>query len=346
MLGTLIVGAGRAGRGLHLAALIRARERCSGERVFSSRRPVAVDPLVARHAARGGLDLLDVVDDVSDVADPADTVVHVCVPPLSHVPALRALAEAGFRKILVEKPLVTSLEEMAELDALVADHGLDIGVVSPWLSSSLTLKLRDIVRGEVLGRLRALRIEQHKPRFSRTRSRCNHPTAFEVELPHSVGVALALAGRDASVTGAMCDDMHIGALVIPALGGARLRLEHSTGVTTEIRSDLTAPMRQRTLTATFEEGEVVGHYSVGSDDHYAQLELVRAGSPPEPREVFLDEPFPRLVTQWYRYYAGVGARPSSDLDFNRQVVEILCAAKESCGLTAQACAPVPEAVSA
>lgn len=331
-LDTLIVGAGRAGRGLHLAAVLRARELCAGEPVFALRPPVAVDPIVARHSARSTADILDVVDDVRDVANPADTVVHICVPPLSHAAALRAVAEAGFRKVLVEKPLVTWLPEMETVDRLVSSYDLDIGVVSPWLSSSLTLKLRDIIRGELLGNLCALRIEQDKPRFSRTRTRGNHPTAFEVEIPHSLSLALLLGGREAEVTHATCEDMRIGASVMPALGGASLTVQHRSGVLTEIRSDLTSPIRQRKLTARFDEGTVVGHYSVGSDDHYAQLELTRSGCSPQPREVFVDEPFPRLVTQWYRYYAGIGARPTSDLEFNRDVVKLLCAAKQRCGL--------------
>ncbi|HEV7806219.1 MAG TPA: Gfo/Idh/MocA family oxidoreductase [Solirubrobacteraceae bacterium] len=329
---TLIVGAGRSGRGLHLRGLERARATCS-EPLFAEQRPLAVDPSpLARELAseQYGADVREALHTV-DHLDPDLTVVHVCTPPVGRAAVLSTLGERGYRKVLVEKPLATSLHELQEIEKLAAAWDLRLGVVSPWLASSLTYRLQELLGDGVVGQVRRLAMYQHKPRFTRTLDGVLHPTAFDVEVPHAVSLALVLCGSKAIVTDAACHDMVIDAIVVPHLGCARLHLEHATGVVTDIHSDLTAPIRRRTVRVEGDEGALTAYYSIDSDDHYVQL--ARAShAVRHAREVFYDEPFPRMLIEWYRGFAGTAPMPVSDFAFNRRVVEILSAAKLLAGI--------------
>lgn len=65
--------------------------------------------------------------------------------------------------------------------------------------------------------------------------------------------------------------MRIGDTVIPNMGGARLTLRHHNGVTTEIASDLTSPIRERRIGLRYDTGRAVGHYPISDVDHHASL---------------------------------------------------------------------------
>jgi predicted dehydrogenase len=345
---TLIIGAGRAGRGLHLAGITRARALCP-DGVFARQRPVAIDP--SPRARGAALDEYDVDVraslDAADHGHAASTVAHVCTPPLERVAIIRALAKLGYRDLLVEKPLATTRAELEQVESLAAAFGLRIGVVSPWLSSTLTMRLQEHMRAGDVGRVRRITVYQHKPRFSRTLEGVHHPTAFDVEVPHSVALALVLCGLDAVVVDAACRHMEIDGVVVPFLGAARLRLRHGAGVVVDIHSDLTAPVRRRTVRVEGETGALTGYYSICGDDHYAQLARAGRGTTRRSREIFRDEPFPRMLAQWYRGVAGIAPMPVSDLAFNRRVVELLCEAKRRAGVVDDAPAagePRPEEV--
>ena len=51
--------------------------------------------------------------------------------------------------------------------------------------------------------------------------RGHHPTAFDIEMPHSVGVALAIAGHG-NIRHAQLTDMMFGDVMLPRLGGVWL----------------------------------------------------------------------------------------------------------------------------
>lgn len=329
---TLVVGAGRAGRGLHLTSLARARALCP-DGVIADAPPLVIDPSSSARelaAEEFGAEIRERLEHGD--ADPSATVAHVCTPPLARVPVIRALGQLGYRDVLVEKPLATSLRDLDEIGDLVARYDLRLGVVSPWLSSSLTARLVEHMRAGDLGRVRRVTIFQHKPRFSRTLDGVHHPTAFDIEIPHSVALALVLCGPDAVVCDAACRHMEIDGVVMPFLGGARVRLRHAGGVVVDIQSDLTAPVRRRSVRVEGEAGALTGHYSICGDDHYVQLTRAGRGSVRRSREIFLDEPFPRMLAEWYRGMAGAGPMPVSDLAFNRHVVELLCEAKLRAGV--------------
>jgi predicted dehydrogenase len=333
VLSTLILGFGNSGRALHLRSLLHAHRLCKGEPVFATSPIVAVDPAMyakARARADGSVVLVRSLDQVEGI-EPADTVAHVCTPPATRVAVLRQLSARGYRRIVCEKPVAGSVEDLHEVLKIVEEEELDVAVVSPWLSSTLTLALSEAIDLATLGRLKTIEIEQLKPRFTRTRDKVDHPTAFEIEVPHSMGVALHLGGTQAEVVSAGSSDMVLDGVAYPHLGRASVELKHRGGVSTVIDCDLTAPVRKRSIELTFERGTVLGHYPVG-DDTYAQLQVMPEDGPARERELLLDDQLAKMMVDWYTHYADLGPRPVSDLRFNVLVTDTIAAAKRAAGI--------------
>jgi predicted dehydrogenase len=279
----LVVGLGRSGSGLHLRTLTRLARR-SGGGGGTGDLPVALpavgcDPRAAAlrpSCAPGEVTVVATLEEAVTRVEPATAVAHVCTPPGVRHAVVAALAGHGVRRIIVEKPLAAS---RAELDALVRlrdEAGLDLVPVSHWTASRLTARLRRLVHDGRLGRLRRITVDQHKPRFSRSLATDSHTTALDVEIPHSLALALDLAGP-AELRAARCWDLLCEDRRLPGLGGAHLELEHHSGVFTLLRSDLGAPVRQRSVRCEFDAGTVTAHFPLSEDDDHAQLVVTAFG---------------------------------------------------------------------
>ncbi|WP_405820756.1 Gfo/Idh/MocA family oxidoreductase [Streptomyces sp. NBC_00838] len=309
MLNTFIVGGGRAGLGLHWPVLRKLRARPDETGLWSPDPPVVWDVQdIREQALTEGLVPAESLAHAAKLADPATTVVHLCTPPADRFSTLQELADLGYTRIVVEKPMAVDLAGLEAIDMLARVRGLRLRVVSPWLASSLTRELAELTRYGTLGELRSMAFTQFKPRWTRTLRSNNHTTAFDVELPHSLGVALRIAG-DARITDAALTDMRIGDTVIPDMGGARLTLQHHNGVTTEIASDLTSPIRERRVGLRFDTGDVVGHYPISDVDHHASLTVHddTGGGAATPRILF-DDALTSYVDHAYREYRAVDAK--------------------------------------
>ncbi|WHT22857.1 Gfo/Idh/MocA family oxidoreductase [Crossiella sp. CA-258035] len=338
MLQTFVVGLGRAGAELHLPILLRARESGAHPRLFDPG-PVLACDTSAPETAPAGVVLTSSIAEAAAQLEPIRTVVHLCTPPTTRPAVLAELADHGFRKIVVEKPLAISLADLARLSELRQRRWLDLVVVAQWQSSALTQRLEDLVRGGALGALRRISMAQHKSRFRRSLLSSGHPTAFDVELPHSVGVALRLAGR-AELVEANAFDLTSEAGTRPGLGGARLTLRHGNGVRTDITSSLVSPVRERRITLTFDGGEAVGHYPVSADDHYAQL-AVR--TPERTTNLsFPDDSLTTFLLHTYRRYQRQ-APSTTSLVLQCEVVRLLAEAKAHAGYAEPEPALVPPA---
>jgi hypothetical protein len=185
-----------------------------------------------------------------------------------------------------------------------------------------------VTTGE-FGTLHAIRVVQRKPRFSRSLATLGHPTAFDVEIPHALGVALDLAGP-ARLTDAAWSDLTADGAVRPRMGTATLRLAHERGASTRIASDLTAPVRERRITCEFAEATVVGHYPISQDDGYAQLAVERRDI--TTREVFPDDALPEFLGHAYQRFADGG---EFGIDLAAQAVRLVDEAKRLCLLREQ-----------
>jgi predicted dehydrogenase len=323
VLRTLIVGLGRAGLGLHVPVLLRARSRVLG--TFADQPIVGVDPGITAPAEQRDLLIVGSLRQACDLLDPARTVVHLCTPPAVRVEVLREVAALGFSRILTEKPLAGDREALRSILHLAREQELRLSVVAPWLHSALTRRLVQLVGDRTLGAVRSVSVTQHKPRFRRSLGNSSHTSAFDVEAPHAVGVLLRLLG-DAQVCSATGGDLRVGTTTVPRMGSAHLELLHAGGVRSEVLSDLSAPVRQRQIVLDMAEGRIVGHYAVGQDDDFAQLEITRDGR--TTREVLDDDSLTSCLTHAYRGFpeGGDGA-DTDDLGLHVRTIELLDEAK-------------------
>lgn len=335
---TLIVGLGRSGLGLHLPVVSRLAQIPDGAGVREPGPVVGYDPEpAAREAAtRHGMTVVSRLSDAARLLPPARTVVHVCTPSTIRIGILEDLAALGFGHLLVEKPLAVDRAGIAEVERLRSAYGLNLSVVAPWLGSDLTGRLALLTRESPLGRLRSIHVSQLKPRFRRTLADGGSVSAFDVEVPHSLGVALHLAG-DGAVVDAAWSGLAVEGQVVAHMGTARLVLRHETGVRTEIFSDLGSPSRVRRIRLEFEAGRAIGDFPVSADDEYAQLEVTGAG-----REVLRDDSLSRSFEQTYRTFASGGT--GADYPTNLRVAVLLCDAKERCLEAEPPTGPVRSAV--
>ncbi|MGV9889142.1 Gfo/Idh/MocA family protein [Streptomyces sp. NPDC003395] len=351
MLQPLVVGLGRSGSGLHLRTLVRLARRSAA----------AGDPLVALPAvgcdpraralrplgAPGEVTVVATLEEALAHVDPARTVAHVCTPPRLRHELIAELAGHGVRRLIVEKPLATSPDELDALVRLRQEAGLDLVVVAHWTSSRLAARLRRLIRGRHLGALRRITVDQHKPRFQRSLTSDGHTSALDVEIPHSLALALDLAGpaelRTARCWDLLCEDRRL-----PGLGGAHVELEHRSGVVTLLRSDLGAPVRQRSVVCAFEGGTVTAHFPLSEDDDHAQLLVVpfdRGAQPPDGlpggpgavagagHHVFRDDALTAFLEDTYRGFAtgGAGAAQgagAAGFPLACAATRLLCAARE------------------
>lgn len=332
---SLVVGLGRAGAGLHLPVLAKLRARTPP--LFGDEPVAACEPR-QNVAARPGLVVASTIDAAAAGLDPADTVVHICTPPTERLTVLSELATLGFRKLIVEKPLAADIDDLARIIRLRRKYKLHIEVVEPWLASTLTWRLVELIRSGKFGAPKSVDIVQNKPRFHRSLVMPGHPTAFDVELPHGVALALRLAGA-ARVTHASGTDLEVGGNLGLRMGGANVSLRHNTGIYTEIRSDLTSPVRERRVTVEFGKGSAVGHFAVSGDDHHSQLTLRSNGR--SQHVVLRDDAMTEWMIQAYRKFQ-LGEEQTLGFNFATEVVQLLSVAKNICA--EPLARPEPEAV--
>jgi hypothetical protein len=143
-----------------------------------------------------------------------------------------------------------------------------------------------------------------------------------VEIPHSLGVVLRLAGA-AELIDAKWTDMRCSDVVVPRAGSARLTLRHDSGVHTDIASDLTSPVQERRITLEFTRGSATGHYPISDQDDHAQL--VIAGQ----RQVFRDDALTRFVVRAYLHFQD-GPGDHGTFELHSKIVRLLATAKQHC----------------
>ncbi|WP_410585777.1 Gfo/Idh/MocA family oxidoreductase [Amycolatopsis sp. lyj-108] len=320
---SFVVGLGRAGAGLHLPVLAKLRERTP--QLFDDGPVTACEPR-QNVASRPGLVVAPTIDAAATGLDPDDTVAHVCTPPTERLTVLTELATLGFRKVIVEKPLAADIDDLARIIRLRRKYKLHVEVVEPWLASTLTARLVELIRDGRFGAAKSIDIVQNKPRFRRSLVRPGHPTAFDVELPHGVALALRLAGA-ARVTHASGTDLEVEGNIGPRMGGATIGLRHNSGIHTEIRSDLTSPVRERRVTLEFEQGTAVGHFAVSGDDHHSQLTLSSNGR--SEHVVLRDDAMTEWMFEAYRKFRLDGEQ-TQGFTFATEVVRLLSVAKNIC----------------
>lgn len=353
MLQPLVVGLGRSGSGLHARTLTRLAGRAAPADDGPDGEPLVALPVIGCDpradlllpSAAPGLTLTGTLDEALRHVDPATTVAHVCTPPALRRAVVEELAGRGVRRMIVEKPLAASREELDALIRVRDEAGLHLVTVAHWNASRLAARLRRLVRGRRLGPLRRIVVDQHKPRFHRSLTTGGHPTALDVEIPHSLSLALDLAGP-AELRDAHCWDLPCEDRTLPRMGGARVELEHRSGVRTLLRSDLGAPVRQRSVLCEFEVGRATGHFPLSEDDDHAQLVITPDtptadgvpapyGTPAADRYVFRDDALTDFMESAYREFHS-GTPDTAGFALACLTASLLCEARDTVAPTAPA----------
>jgi predicted dehydrogenase len=317
---TLIVGFGRAGRDLHLKCLKKLHlvgpdipkvhvVETNPAPDFEYQREVQLYQSLDAAAARLS----------------RETIVHVCTPPTSHAKVVEEAARLGFRRFIIEKPLADSYVDACRLAALNDEKGLDILVVGNWTASRLveTLKTGIGARESSLTPIGTISMSQSKSRVSRTIVNEGHRSAFDVEMPHLVALALHLAGLDAALIDAGTDELKVGPQTYPSMGAAFMELGHVGSWRTRLFTNLASPVRARYLEYQTEQGSIRGYFPADGSDEYSYLLKFDSRGLLLDRALIEDDPLSSFLAQSYHYFGTGKDRPISNLAFNLKVIELL-----------------------
>ena len=321
---SIIMGYGHCGKNLHhvclrkLQVLPTLSELC--ERVH------AVDPQVSSPASAhlASHEQLLPPDSIREGVG----VVHICTSPALHLQHVREALHAGYRYIILEKPMVISQAQATELLALQRTFKAHILVVAVWAHSSLIKLMAQRLQASG-GGLAQLQIVHNKPRFSRTLQR-HGEHVFDIEMPHQVSLALLLAGDELKLVDAHSEPLHLDGETRPSMKSGSLCLEGPQGERVRLTSDLSSPTRERRLSMELEDGAFCqGYLPVSADDSYSQFEAYAPSGVRIAGQVLADEPLTTCLEAYYRYFLACerGESPlpprGSSIAFNQRVVELL-----------------------
>jgi hypothetical protein len=347
-LGAVVVGLGRAGLGLHIPVLEKIRHDNAAASPFG-----AVVGLVdsVEAGTRRALHRLEYdygydprriscatsLAELSGV-DPDHTIVHICTPADDHASALRAATEAGFRRIIVEKPCAANTADVDEMRRIADRTGASIGVINPYLYSRSVASCKDKI--QKLGRLpHYLEFEMSKPRITPTLLGRSRPeSVVDVELPHQIATALYLTEASRyRVLRAEVRHMHYREIdtepcqVVRNMGVGIIVLELDECIAVLV-SSLDALTRTRVLKLRFSNTEHIEAFLPVTGDDHTSVVIEYAGhntdgSIEQTRVAKLpDDMLARCLFDMYSRFAA-GSPQLSDLTFNRKVIDVMDKAK-------------------
>ncbi|MBB4264586.1 hypothetical protein [Roseospira visakhapatnamensis] len=321
----VIVGLGHAGTNFHLRPLETHADHFLSRAGVRLLPPMVVDPRLSE--SRRLADLA--------VERRGGAIVHISATAVLNTRILTQAYELGYRRFLVEKPLCIGFRQIEEMEAIARADDIKIVVVTNWLFSRLTrLLARRIAEHGGPDAVVTLEMHQHKPRFSRTRSRTVNPTAFEVELPHMLGLTAHLLGPRLTLVSSACEDLVVGETHrYEALGSVTLRLTANAGTPATLLSDLRKPTRERWVDLRFRDGaRLRGYFPCSSDDCFSHLATVDEDGGVTVIDRFEDNTVQQMLRETYDYFLGIGDRPVSTPEFHLPMCRLLAQARATCGL--------------
>jgi predicted dehydrogenase len=347
-LDAVVVGLGRAGLGLHIPVLEKIRRGSATPSPFGA--VVGLVDTVETGTRRAlhrleydfGYDARRVscatsIADLPDV-DRDNTIVHICTPADDHAPALRAATDAGFRRIIVEKPCASNTADVDEMRRIVDRTGASVAVINPYLYSRSISSCKDKI--QELGRLpHYLEFEMSKPRITPTlHGRSRPESVMDVELPHQIAAAFYLTGASRyRLLRAEVRHMHYREMdtepcrVIPNMGVGIIVLELDECIAVLV-SSLDALTRTRVLKLRFPNTEHIEAFlPVTGDDHTSVIIEYSGentdGSIEQQRVAKLpDDMLARCLYDMYWRFL-TDSPQLSDLTFNRKVIDVMDKAK-------------------
>lgn len=347
-LDAVIVGLGRAGLGLHIPVLEKIRRDEGAASPFGTVVGLVDRVEAGTSRARHRLEYdfgydprpIRCATSLADLTgvDPENTVVHICTPADNHASDLRAATEAGFRRIIVEKPCAGNTADVDEMRRIADQTGASIAVVNPYLYSRSIASCRDKI--QEVGRLpHYLEFEMSKPRITPTlMGRSKPESVMDVEMPHQIATALYLTGAARyRLLRAEVRHMHYREVdtepcrVVANMGVGIVVLELDECIAVLV-SSLDALTRTRVLKLRFPSTEHVEAFlPVTGDDHTSVIVEYSGynsdGSTEQQRVAKLpDDMLARCLSDMYTRFI-TDSPQLSDLTFNRKVVDLMDKAK-------------------
>lgn len=330
LLSSIVIGYGHAGRDFHVPA-VRRLHAMRGVRgsigVVDSAAPRVVEPAGVLMRPRLG--------DFCGRFSAPRTVVHICTPPDVHATVLRECADEGFTRIVVEKPLVTTRADLDAVRALARRRGLDVVVVANWLASRLTAALLDELTRRRGVRITGVDMISSKSRIHRSLTNDSHRSAFDVEMPHLVALALCLFGNGVRLVSASATNLIVSGRRVQHMAAARMVLRAPAHHDVRLVTDLQSPVRQRSVSIWWEDGtRLVGHFPADSEDVYSQLRVFGPDGALRVHRLFEDDTVLACLAGAYAHFeAGVGPADEG-IAFHVAVTRLILDAKDRCGLPA------------
>jgi predicted dehydrogenase len=347
-LDAVVVGLGRAGMGLHIPVLEKIRLDNGVASPFGAVVGLvdAVESGTRRALHRLEYDFgydsrrISCATSIGDLTgvDPDNAIVHICTPAHDHAPALRAATEAGYRRIIVEKPCAANAADVDEMRRIADRAGASVAVINPYLYSRSVASCKAKI--QQLGRLpHYLEFEMSKPRITPTLAGRSRPeSVMDVELPHQIATALHLTDPSRyRVLRAEVRHMHYREVdtepcrVVPNMGVGILVLELDECIAVLV-SSLDALTRTRVLKLRFPNTEHIEAFlPVTGDDHTSVIMEYSGhntdGSIEQTRVAKLpDDMLARCLFDMYTRFI-TDAPQVSDLTFNRKVIDVMDKAK-------------------
>ncbi len=258
--------------------------------------------------------------------------IALATPVATHHPLAKAALEAG-KHVLVEKPLATTAAHADELVALAARLKLVLGVDHTYVYHPAVQRIRELVRGDVLGRLAYI-----------DSSRINLGL-----FQHDVNVLWDLAVHDLAIINTLTDERPVN---VQAIGTAHLTqnienigiliLRYESGLFVHINCSWVSPVKLRHMLIggdkkmivydDLDGNEPVKIYDSGviartDEERNRLLYEYRAGDVYSPR-IPQREALANLVADFASAVL-TGSRPVSDGRFGADTVKILEAAQHS-----------------
>ena len=347
-LGAVVVGLGRAGLGLHIPVLEKIRHDSAAASPFGA--VVGLVDAVEAGTRRAlhrleydygydprGISCATSLADLTGV-DPDNTIVHICTPADDHASALRAATQAGFRRIIVEKPCAANTADVDEMRRIADRTGASIAVINPYLYSRSVAGCKDKIR-QVGQQPHYLEFEMSKPRITPTLAGRSRPeSVMDVELPHQIATALHLTEASRyRVLRAEVRHMHYREMetevcqVVRNMGVGILVLELDQCIAVLI-SSLDALTRTRVLKLRFPNTEHIEAFlQVTGDDHTSVIMEYSGhhtdGSMEQQGVAKLpDDMLARCLFDMYSRFV-TDSPQLSDLTFNRKVIDVMDKAK-------------------
>ncbi|HLF31295.1 MAG TPA: Gfo/Idh/MocA family oxidoreductase [Xanthomonadales bacterium] len=247
----IIVGYGHAGR-IHRKAYDAVANLCTVAAV--------VDPDLGKHAeisaslpgAKIYRELAEALLQVS-----GEVVVDFCVPAKVHLELVETALGLGVNRFLIEKPLAWDLVSSQKLVAKL--HGCEVVYLDTYAASTGVRQLLEKITRQNSA-VEDLKLVFHKNRIGESRlgrgfAEDAVPSAWMIEGPHMLSIAMQVAGQIAHVSSASTFDMELGQnQLLPGHGGGRALLEHENGAITRLDLDLCSDHNVRKIEVKLRNG--------------------------------------------------------------------------------------------